>query len=86
MDPIYQEDPNRQIQPIPSTNTNNLMNFIRNNKLTVAIIVLALLGLIWWFCMRRKSTTTVTNVSPGLGTGPAFCGGKTGFNVVKDYR
>lgn len=41
------------------------MNWVKSNKLWVAIGILVLIALIWWFCIRKKSGAatdiTVTN-------------------------
>lgn len=77
-------DPNRgmvPIQPIQAPSNPGLMDYVRNNKLAVAIVILILIGLIWWFCIRKNGNkdsglhssagknTIAINRSRGLGSG-----------------
>jgi len=69
MDPNY-DDSNRQIMPIQPVQTKTgFMDYIRQNKLLVAIALLILLGLLWWFFVRKPTTptTSVTTIVPGTG-------------------
>lgn len=58
------------MQPIPApvTSTGGFMDFIKNNKLAVAIAIIILIALIWWFCIRKNGdsdkSTTITTMSP----------------------
>ncbi|AGC02081.1 hypothetical protein H012_gp376 [Acanthamoeba polyphaga moumouvirus] len=73
MDPNYNEDLNRQMlalqqqqpaQPIqPAQSSGGFMDYIRNNKLTVFLILLALAALIWWFCFRKPKTVGDVNAA-----------------------
>ncbi|AFX92710.1 hypothetical protein CE11_00684 [Megavirus courdo11] len=68
MDPNYNEDLNRQMmalqpaQPVqPAQTSGGFMDFIKNNKLTVLIIVLIIAALIWWFCFRKPKDVAAVN-------------------------
>ena len=37
-----------------------LMDYIKRNKLTVAIILILIIGLIWWFFFRKGTKVDVT--------------------------
>lgn len=74
MDQNYDEDTRRamippMVPPVPAPASKGIMNFIKNNKLTVIIAILILIAVIWWFCMRKgdvtKTTTTTTAKAPG---------------------
>ena len=65
-------DPNNQLMPdqpllqqltASQSNQGGFMNYIKNHKLAVAIAILILIFLIWWFCMRKKAPTTGTNIT-----------------------
>ena len=81
---LQYNDPDNQmlpIQPAPApAPTGGFVNFVKNNKLAVAIGLLLLIGLIWWFCIRKKTgTPTVTNIS----TSPNLATNGTNIKITK---
>jgi plastocyanin domain-containing protein len=69
MNPSYNDENNAQmpLQPVPVQTSGGFMNYVKNNKLTVAIVIIILIALIWWFCMRKPNTSSVSTI-PGKNT------------------
>lgn len=61
-----------------------LIDYVKNNKITIVIIVAVLVGLVWWFYFRKKGSKSTT---PALGNGAStVSSGPTGqvqVNVTK---
>ncbi|XWV26019.1 hypothetical protein QJ857_gp1061 [Tupanvirus soda lake] len=71
--PLMPMQPIQPIQPVqPATGSGGFMDYVRNNRMTVIIAVLILIGLIWWFCMRKPDganvniTTNVPSATPAV--------------------
>lgn len=88
MDPTYQDDQrytqqNATMQPMqmsPPAPKGGLMDYVRNNKITVLIVIVIIIALLWWFCFRSKKDSTVTITTPsGVAT-------KTGNITVTKSR
>jgi len=71
----YNDDQNKDlvvVQPNKSA-SNSFMDYIRNNKLIVLIVILILIALIWYFCFKKPKKTinsVTTNVPAGTNVIP----------------
>ena len=59
----YGDDANRQMILPPQPRSRSLADYIRENKVMVAIVILILAALFWWFFLRKPSTNVTTNIS-----------------------
>lgn len=79
MDPS-QDDPNRQLVPLQTPpSSGGFMDYIKRNKLLVAIVIIIIVGLIWWFCIKKNKLTDATP----SGTGTSVTATNTGVKVSK---
>lgn len=71
------DDPNNQMLPIqqaPAQSTGGFTNFVKNNKLAVAIAILILIALIWWFCIKKNGDKGVTGINVNATPNPTGTG------------
>lgn len=93
MSQVYKEDPNKnnsqfshqlddqnqQIANLKSQSTDGgAIGWIKNNKWLVLIGIIILIGIIWWFCFRKKKV--VIDTDPTL---PSLTNGTPKLNVTK---
>lgn len=75
MNPTY-NDENTQLLPpqvAPVHHNVSFMDYFKNNKGTVIIVLIILIALIWWFCFRKGEKTSEGNPfnRPSRGENPA---------------
>lgn len=71
------DDRNNQmlpIQPAPVQSTGGFTNWVKNNKVAVAIALILLIFVIWWFCVKKNGNKVpgainVTSTPNPTGTG-----------------
>jgi hypothetical protein len=76
MNPSYNDDVNQQLLTIPPTavqvqpqSSSSFMDYVRDHKLAVAIVIIVIIGLIWWFCIRKNTGASAsTTVEPTSGS------------------
>ena len=65
--------PQQQVPPpiIPPQTQRSVWDWIRENRVAVIIGILILIGLIWWFCMRKNGNGNGANVSTTINVPPS---------------
>lgn len=82
----YYDDPNKPVTPLQPANSSGFMDYIKNHKMGVLIGLIILIGLIWWFCFRKKNNVDATVTSTGSttyaipGTGSKYSVSRTSGN------
>lgn len=80
MNPNYNEEQNPQIMPLQPAKSGGFMEYVKNNKVTVFIVILIIIGLIWWFCIKK--TNGKTGLSKSTGT-PSLSSTGTPINITR---
>lgn len=50
---------------IVQTNKKSCMDYVKEHKLLIGIVIIILIALIWWFAIRKKKTIDVSQ-SPAI--------------------